>query len=299
MCLKTGISYFGDDMTAFDIEKTQEILKHFYKLTKIKICVFDCNGIEIAYYPKKHMPICEYISSSPNGCELCNLSVENAFQACRNEKKRIIYTCDMGLIECVSPIMHNGVVIGYVMLGQTRDRKEPDISLLKQISEKCGLNSEKLIRLFSQIRYNSRSAVESASKIMEACASYIYMYGLVDIDETDLQLRLNRYITENLTEELSVDKLCRAFGLSRTAIYKLFHKFYGTTVQQFIFKKRISRATELLKNSSDSISDIAAAVGIKDYNYFIRSFRKEIGISPLQFRKKNTHYKKPSDKNVN
>ena len=299
MCLKTGISYFGDDMTAFDIEKTQEILKHFYKLTKIKICVFDCNGIEIAYYPKKHMPFCEYISSSPNGCELCNLSVENAFQACRNEKKRIIYTCDMGLIECVSPIMHNGVVIGYVMLGQTRDRKEPDISLLKQISEKCGLNSEKLIRLFSQIRYNSRSAVESASKIMEACASYIYMYGLVDIDETDLQLRLNRYITENMTEELSVDKLCRAFGLSRTAIYKLFHKFYGTTVQQFIFKKRISRATELLKNSSDSISDIAAAVGIKDYNYFIRSFRKEIGISPLQFRKKNTHYKKLSDKNVN
>lgn len=292
MCLKTGISYFGDDMTAFDIEKTQEILKHFYKLTKIKICVFDCNGIEIAYYPKKHMPFCEYISSSPNGCELCNLSVENAFQACRNEKKRIIYTCDMGLIECVSPIMHNGVVIGYVMLGQTRDRKEPDISLLKQISEKCGLNSEKLIRLFSQIRYNSRSAVESASKIMEACASYIYMYGLVDIDETDLQLRLNRYITENLTEELSVDKLCRAFGLSRTAIYKLFHKFYGTTVQRFIFKKRIARATEFLKTSSDSISDIAAAVGIKDYNYFIRTFRKEIGISPLQFRKKYACYKK-------
>ena len=117
-------------MTAFDIEKTKDILKHFYKLTKIKICVFDCNGVEIAFYPQKHMPFCEYVTSVPDGCKLCNSSVEKAFQKCKLEKKRVIYTCDMGLVECASPIIHNGVVIGYIMLGQTKDRKEPDISKL-------------------------------------------------------------------------------------------------------------------------------------------------------------------------
>lgn len=286
MYLKTVISYSGDNMTVFDIKKTMEILEHFYKLTKIKICVFDCNSVEIAYFPQKHTSFCEYVSSSPEGCKLCNSSVEKAFQTCRSEKKRIIYTCDMGLIECVSPIIHNGVIIGYVMLGQTRDCKEPDTLLLKQISEKCGLNTNKLIQLFKEIRYNNRSVIESASKIMEACASYIYMYGLVNIDEDDLKLKIDKYITDNLKSELSVDSLCRAFGLSRTAIYKLFHKAYGTTVQKFIFQKRILLAQELLKTSLLSISEISVETGITDYNYFIKAFRIEYGISPLQFRKK-------------
>lgn len=273
-------------MTVFEIEKTNEILKHFYKLTKIKICVFDCNGVEVAFYPKKRMPFCEYISSSVEGCSRCDRSVKNAFRKCRNEGKRIIYTCDMGLIECISPIMYNNVVVGYVMLGQTRDCNEPNTVLLEQISQDCGLDEEKLVRLFKETRHSSQSVIESASKIMEACASYIYMYGLIDIDESDLQLRIDKYITDNLKDELNVDGLCRAFGLSRTAIYKMFHKSYGTTVKKFIFMKRIRRAEEMLKNSSAQISEIAAAVGIKDYNYFIKAFGREYGISPLQFRKR-------------
>lgn len=272
-------------MTAFDLEKTKEILKHFYTLTKIKICVFDCNGVEIAYYPQKHTPFCTYVSSSPEGCRRCNASVENAFQMCRNEEKPILYTCDMGLIECAFPIIHNTVTIGYVMLGQTRDRKEPDATSLKRLSEECHLDYNQLSQLFNDIQYHSHSTIESAAKIMEACASYIYLYGLVDVDEDDLQLRIRQYIATNLKSELQVDGLCRAFGLSRTAMYQFFHKAYGTTVRQFIFDQRIARAKELLKSSSAPISEIAISVGIRDYNYFIRAFRQTTGISPLQYRK--------------
>ena len=287
MYSKTVLLYFGDKMTVFDIEKTKDILKHFYKLTKIKICVLDCNGVEIAFYPQKHMPFCEYVSSTPEGCRLCGTSVENAFIKCKQEKKMVIYTCDMGLIESASPIIHNGVIIGYIMLGQTKDRKEPDISRLKYISEKCKLNLNRLTDLYSTLHYSSHSMIESASKIMEACASYIYTYGLVDIDDDDLKFRINKYITENLGNELTVTTLCRAFGLSKAAIYELFDKAYGTTVQKFIFSKRMQRAENLLKNSTAPISEIAAEVGIKDYNYFIKVFKNNYGISPLKFRKLN------------
>ena len=126
---------------------------------------------------------------------------------------------------------------------------------------------------------------KSASVIMEACASYIYTYGLVDVDEDDLQFRINKYITDNLGSELTVTTLCRTFGLSRAAIYEFFSKAYGTTVQKFIFSKRMQCAENLLKNSSASISEIAIEVGIKDYNYFIKVFKKHFGISPLKFRK--------------
>ena len=87
------------------------------------------------------------------------------------------------------------------------------------------------------------------------------------------------------------------FGLSRSSIYAFFHKAYNSTVLEYITQKRIELAVEMLEATTLSITDIATAVGIENYNYFIRMFKKNVGISPLKFRKgKNSN--KYSGKNT-
>ncbi|MEE1198283.1 MAG: helix-turn-helix transcriptional regulator [Acutalibacteraceae bacterium] len=54
---------------------------------------------------------------------------------------------------------------------------------------------------------------------------------------------------------------------------------------QFILKIRIERAKELLDFTDKSIADIAESSGFQDQNYFARIFKKQVGLSPTQYRK--------------
>jgi two-component system response regulator YesN len=51
---------------------------------------------------------------------------------------------------------------------------------------------------------------------------------------------------------------------------------------------RMEKAKEMLQKNKDKLSDIAQAIGYKDVKYFIRIFKKNIGITPNDFRKYST-----------
>ena len=56
---------------------------------------------------------------------------------------------------------------------------------------------------------------------------------------------------------------------------------------QYINTKRVEKAKQLLLDTNLKIKDISALVGIEDQLYFNKIFKKEIGMSPREFRKKN------------
>ena len=69
-------------------------------------------------------------------------------------------------------------------------------------------------------------------------------------------------------------------------MYQLFRDAFGTTVNGFITQKRLGLAQDYLKNSPAlNVTEISARCGFPDYNYFIRFFKKRIGMTPLQYRK--------------
>ena len=51
-------------------------------------------------------------------------------------------------------------------------------------------------------------------------------------------------------------------------------------IASFIKQKRLKKAKLLIKTTDMKISEISAAVGFSDYNYFLRVFKKEFGVSP-------------------
>lgn len=59
--------------------------------------------------------------------------------------------------------------------------------------------------------------------------------------------------------------------------------YYGKAIGQLIKELRMDKAKQLLESSNDAVSKIAAQVGYSDYNYFIRVFKKEIGMTPKQY----------------
>jgi YesN/AraC family two-component response regulator len=56
-------------------------------------------------------------------------------------------------------------------------------------------------------------------------------------------------------------------------------------ITDYIRLSRVKRAKKLLRSTDKTVSEISADVGIKDANYFIRTFKQSEGITPLQYRK--------------
>lgn len=67
---------------------------------------------------------------------------------------------------------------------------------------------------------------------------------------------------------------------------RLFKECTGMGFKEYVTAKRLDQAHKLLKSTSDSISDIAKAVGIDNVKYFFTLFKKYYGCSPQQVRAK-------------
>ena len=82
-----------------------------------------------------------------------------------------------------------------------------------------------------------------------------------------------------------IDSVAKELHLSHSWLCALFKKKQKTTMQQFLMNLRLSKASEMLINSHTSIKDISYLCGFNDSLYFSYIFKKNVGLSPLAFRK--------------
>ena len=104
-------------------------------------------------------------------------------------------------------------------------------------------------------------------------------------DETFL-LKLNKTIVENLsTPELDVAFVLKEMGYSRTSLYTKVKNLTGMSVNDYINKFRIDKASLLLRETTLSIQEISERTGFNNQRYFSTSFKTVTGYSPSAYRK--------------
>jgi len=94
-------------------------------------------------------------------------------------------------------------------------------------------------------------------------------------------------LTDHFQEDLTVDDICQAVGLSRTTLSRCFRKYTGRSLIDFLNSVRIDHACRMLMETSDSISDIAFQSGFSNLSHFNRQFRRTIGRPPREYRRTN------------
>jgi AraC family transcriptional regulator len=86
-------------------------------------------------------------------------------------------------------------------------------------------------------------------------------------------------------EDISVDDLAKAAGMSRFHFSRLFRDEVGEAPYKHLLKLRVARAAELLRGGRHSVTEAALAVGFRDLSRFSRAFRRELGTNPNQARR--------------
>lgn len=96
-------------------------------------------------------------------------------------------------------------------------------------------------------------------------------------------------IDEDLSRPLSTKNIAEEVGVSLGYLSGVFKKATGQTVTDYILTRRMEYAEYLLSTSRLQIQTIATHCGIIDTQYFSKLFKKYKGVSPIQFRNKNSN----------
>lgn len=103
--------------------------------------------------------------------------------------------------------------------------------------------------------------------------------------EYHLACEVREYLERHLTEDVSLDDICRKLHYGKTRLSEIFRKAFGDSIMHYFLSRKLDCAAKELRETSVSISDVAARFGFDSAQYFSRMFCRRFGVSPRDYRK--------------
>lgn len=97
-------------------------------------------------------------------------------------------------------------------------------------------------------------------------------------------LQVLEYINEHLDQAIKLSDLAALLGMSQFHFSHLFKQAIGTAPYQYLLQQRVERAKQLLKQTDQSIVDIAFLCGFNSHSHLSKQFRQLTGITPTAYR---------------
>lgn len=269
-------------------DRMEKAIADFYKITKLKVTVYDKERNMVFSYPKENKDFCNIARRCPELAKECRLCDAKAMDICEKTTKPYIYTCHMNLVEGVNPIMINSEVSGFVMVGQKiEESHEDDIKRrIFEVSKLFEIDGNELLSAMDSLDKTDISEMEAVMNVMMMCTSHLYRHRVIIKRGDDVpSYQIEEYLYENLSKDLSVPTICKHFHISKSKLYTISKKAFGIGFSDYVRKIRVWEGKKALKNTTKSINQIAEEVGFSDANYFIRVFRQQEGVSPNKYRK--------------
>ena len=96
--------------------------------------------------------------------------------------------------------------------------------------------------------------------------------------------KAKQYIEENYNRDICLDDISRIVDISPYYFSKLFKEETGENFIDYLTNLRIEKAKDLLMHSGMNIKNICVDTGYSDPNYFSRIFKKQVGVTPTEYR---------------
>lgn len=176
---------------------------------------------------------------------------------------------------------------------------EAQVRYLLILLDKFGLLSETEQngeRILDEIFYYAEDLDEVSDTIQNMLAQKIKKEPQQQkMDTEEFFGRITAFIERHLSEDISMGRLCKEFGLSPTYLNKLFRKYSGNSFNKFLTLARIECAREIMNEEpSVYVKDVASRAGYNDQFYFSRIFTSVVGISPSDYMEQIQNHKKES-----
>ena len=128
-----------------------------------------------------------------------------------------------------------------------------------------------------------------ASKLIFGAIMDIALHKKNDVISTSANLasKVRFLLNKSITKRITIDDIAKKFYRSKNDIIRQFKKKYDTTPHNYLVDMRISMAKNLLVNSKKTLAEIATHLCFSSEYHFSNAFKKKVGISPNEFRKRH------------
>lgn len=112
-------------------------------------------------------------------------------------------------------------------------------------------------------------------------------FKTADSGQEETIRKIHTLLTENLQTRYTIDELSRTYLINTSALKSAFKSVYGMPVASYMKQYRINRAAHLLRETTDSIASIAAAVGYESQSKFTAAFKDIMKMLPTDYRRQH------------
>ena len=106
--------------------------------------------------------------------------------------------------------------------------------------------------------------------------------------QVDIAKRVEKIITSDLRQHHPAWELAAQFSISETSLKNYFRGVFGQNISVYLRETRMKKAAELLSTTKLSVAEAAEQVGYINQSKFASVFKKQFGLSPLEYRRAKT-----------
>ena len=157
------------------------------------------------------------------------------------------------------------------------------------VKEQC----EQLVEIYGAKKEESQSKITAQIKTKIILLQFIlklWKKGFIVENDTGgkntVEKEMVSYIQQNFTGKILLKEFGEQFHLSEKYISRYFKEHFHITISQYVTYLRLEHAKQLLQDTDIPVTEVAMQSGYQNVSYFIRSFKKTYGMSPLKYRNK-------------
>ena len=257
------------------------IFHHFSELLGIRTTFFSSDGSQLDVGSER--PNCIYCSMLREKLgyrRCCDEFDDGKREEAGNRRDLIFYQCPGGMIGATAPIISNGKVLCFIMIGQFRQSETPPAEIVNKWQSLYG--SDELIKAYQLAPFYEPQKVNDIMGLLAMLVKYVASQNMIHISNSPIEPLL-QYFDEHPEEILSLQEAATLVHRSVSSLSHLFKKTTGKGFRQYQIEKKLDKADEVFRLSPEmSVAQVALKLGYEDPLYFSKLYKKHRGYPPVQ-----------------
>jgi AraC-like DNA-binding protein len=270
----------------------QEYERAFCESTGLTLALRSVETWNLPHHGKRmENPFCAMMANTSRACASCLEVQQQLAETATHEPQTI--TCSFGLTETAVPVRMGDQLIGFLSTGQVFRNAPTEaqfVQAVKQLAEwGISADTKEWREAYFGTRVLSARQHESIVKLLAIFAQHLsLMCNQIVVQEQNCEppfiARAKQFISDNQSEELSLDQVAKVVNMSSCYFCKKFKKSTGLNFTEYINRVRVEKSRNLLLNPNLRVSEIAYEVGFQSLTHFNRMFKRVLGSSPTDYR---------------
>lgn len=263
----------------------KRILDNFSSLFRIRIAFFQPDGSEYEIGEDREISdYCRCLRTLLNYDGHCRRLDRSKLKKAAETEQLQSYVCHGGCWEAVKPILQDGELLGFVMIGQSARQDNIPGPVLKD-AEQAGVGPY-LQDCFNRLPHYDKGKMNSILELFSELTDLILLKNLIRRREMGPVNLVIEHLKEKV-ERLSLAEASAMAGMSESRFRHRFREETGLSFTEYKTSVVMNRAARILCDDTEiTIQELSESLKYGDPLYFSRAFRKFHGCSPGQYRRR-------------